>query len=318
MTWNKSKIDRDISKYAVLRSEFPDTGFKMIKAVRSNKYTDTKLLDNKTYYYKLKAIDKYKLESDFSEVMNATTKDVPSSPKKVNAEGDLPRHILLIWDKNPEKDIAKYVIYRSLTHDGEFKKLCASKVNEFDNTKLPDYSEFFYFVTSIDKDHLESKPSETVVARTKPIPVTPANIKAISNQPGKITLLWNRNPEEDIKYYNILCSKKIKGRFKKIGDSEGNAFIYENLKDNITFFFKITAVDKDNLISSNSDIVSATTKPLPPKPLDVSAVVKNGKVILTWSTVAYEDLFGYVIFYNSFTTHKLIAFWTFKRNFSDQ
>ncbi|MBN1522534.1 MAG: hypothetical protein JW928_08375 [Candidatus Aureabacteria bacterium] len=294
--WDKSKVDKDISKYHIFRSEFPDGDFKLIKTIRSNKYIDIKLLDNTTYYYKVQAVDKYGLLSDFSETVNATTKDIPSVPENVFAQSNLPRHVIITWDKNPEKDIDDYTVFRAEAHDGEYKKIGTITANEYTDKKLDDFKEYFYFVVATDKDKLQSKPSETVSARTKPIPSMPSNMKAIGGQPKKITVLWDKNPEDDIKHYTIFASKNPKRSYKKIGETDNNAFEFLNLKDKETYYFRVTATDKDGLVSQESKIVSATTKPLPPTPVNVTAEIKDGKVLVVWTAIQYEDLFGYIIY----------------------
>ena len=307
--WKPQAIDQDLVKFVLFRSENSDGDFKEIKRVSAAKreYEDSGLKDNTSYYYKIKAIDKFGLESDFSREVFATTKDVPKTPINIVAESNLPKKIRLSWPfEAEEKDSLLFLIYKCETMTGSFKEIAKVKTPEFIDPGLPDNKTFYYFVSVRDKDGLMSGPSEIVQATTKSLPQTVASVKTIPNQPRKVTVLWNKNPEPDIDHYNVYCATSTKGSFKKITETKETVFQDEGngrgLKDSSTYFYKITAVDSDGLESDPSEISSATTKPLPLTPEGVVVEYKNKALILSWPPVAGNDVYGYVVYKNNSKT----------------
>ncbi|OVE73363.1 hypothetical protein BVX93_01915 [bacterium B13(2017)] len=305
LQWKPSIIDKDLNKFYIFRADMSDGDFQEIIKLssRQKKYIDRKLKDNTTYYYKIKSVDRFGLESDLSREIFATTKDIPSTPQEVVAESNLPRKIRLTWTfENVRNEDVTFIIYKSETMDGVFKELAKLKINEFIDRRLPDSKEYFYFISVKDNDGLVSNPSEIVSATTKPLPRIPNNIKVISNQARKITIHWDKNPEPDITHYIVYRSNKIKGPFKSITKTEETAFVDENagkgLKDNTSYYYKVTAVDADTLESQFTEGTQGTTKALPSIPKDIVIEYKENSLVLSWPPVAGDDIFGYIIYKN--------------------
>ncbi len=158
IVWRKSP-DIKIKAYQVFRSLMENGVFKKIGEVTSDKayYLDEKLKDDTTYFYKIRAIDKDKLEGEFSEVVSATTKKLPDVVRglKWSFEGE---RAVLQWDKNSEIDIEKYIIYKK----GLFgwKKAGSGKENSFALMDLKKGSSADYAVSALDADKLEGKRSD--------------------------------------------------------------------------------------------------------------------------------------------------------------
>ncbi|NOZ74443.1 MAG: T9SS type A sorting domain-containing protein [FCB group bacterium] len=91
----------------------------------------------------------------------------PTAPDSLIATG-FDRHINLKWGPNSESDLSGYYIYRASTKTGPFTKLNAMVYDHFI------YNDFFgendrtyyYYVTAVNLDYLESPPSDTVFATT--------------------------------------------------------------------------------------------------------------------------------------------------------
>ncbi|MDZ4795593.1 MAG: hypothetical protein SGI83_15040 [Bacteroidota bacterium] len=116
---------------------------------------------NKTWWYRMKAVDLNGNTSQWSTAVSAIIKDItpPSIAKGVETKG-FEDYISVKWIKNPEPDIASYMVYRSLCHLGDWvactpKQECKEWAN-YDADKLPD-----------DKDPTKS-PNEREAAGTAP------------------------------------------------------------------------------------------------------------------------------------------------------
>ncbi len=76
---------------------------------------------DKTWWYRVKAVDYAGNESNWSAAIKATLKDItkPEVPKGLMAESFEDR-VELIWNENTEPDLNSYQIYRSFCHYGEW------------------------------------------------------------------------------------------------------------------------------------------------------------------------------------------------------
>lgn len=304
LRWTLPPQDRDIARLVLYRSDSSEGKFEELKKLSGFKkvYTDSGLTDNTTYYYKIKSIDKFGLESPLSGEIFATTKDIPKTSLNISAESHLPRKVRLSWIyENKEKNIL-FIIHRSESSDGTFKELAKTNTEEYTDLKLGDNQTYYYFITAKDKDGLISEPSEIVEATTKSLPVTPANFKAMNNQPQKVTLLWEKNPEPDIDYYLIYGGTSAKGFYHKIAKSKATVYVHNHegkgLKNGENYYYKLTAVDTDGLESPLTSVVTATTKPLPPSPQNVVVEYKEPCLLVSWPPVEGKDIHGYNVYKN--------------------
>ncbi|MBW1857112.1 MAG: hypothetical protein JRI42_02385 [Deltaproteobacteria bacterium] len=74
----------------------------------------------------------------------------------------------------------------------------------------------------------------------------------------------------------------------------------KQLQDGQEYRYKMTAEDKDSLISDFSDTIIIKTKPKPMVPTGVIAHVEQGKTILTWSQNTESDITSYNVFEKGF------------------
>ena len=64
----------EATSYQVYRSTSKNSGYKLVKTVTNTTYVDKNLSSGKTYYYKVRAVDKKKQTGYFSSVLTAKTK----------------------------------------------------------------------------------------------------------------------------------------------------------------------------------------------------------------------------------------------------
>jgi len=163
ISWRKNP-DIKIKSYQIFRSDTENGVFKKITEVPADKsyFLDQALKDGKIYYYKIRAIDKDKLEGELSEVISATTKKPPETVKGLKWEVDR-NEWLLKWDKNEEIDIDEYIIWRKRLFG--WAKDGASKENVFKIKKVKKGKSAQYAVSAKDTDNLEGKRSDPLVVQ---------------------------------------------------------------------------------------------------------------------------------------------------------
>ncbi|MFQ6614228.1 MAG: fibronectin type III domain-containing protein, partial [Fidelibacterota bacterium] len=98
---------------------------------------------------------------------------------------------------------------------------------------------------------------ENALAST-PYPSKPTGLAAAAGD-GQVTLTWTANAETDIARYGIYYGTSSTPGVKQAETSDGSATSYNvtGLSNNITYYFRITAIDSDGYESGFSDEVSA-------------------------------------------------------------
>jgi fibronectin type 3 domain-containing protein/TolB-like protein len=152
--------ESDIIKYHIFRSSGDEGEFSEIASVEGKtSYVDQELKDGWEYRYKIKTKDKDGLLSDFSDMITLRTKPKPRVPQGLNAtfkEGKM----VLTWLANTEPDIASYNVFEK----GFFGMTKISTVKEPKFIKVgpkPGKSKN-YAITAVDRDGLESKPTQPI------------------------------------------------------------------------------------------------------------------------------------------------------------
>ncbi|MBN2686879.1 MAG: hypothetical protein JXR85_01770, partial [Deltaproteobacteria bacterium] len=127
-------------------------------------YIDESLKDGTAYTYKIQTEDTDGLLSDFSDAVVVTTKPLPKKPAGLIADSS-GGTISLSWTANSEKDIDHYVIYEK----GIFTNTAVSQVTSTSVTisGLEPGKTKDYLITAVDKDGLESEPSDVVTIAVK-------------------------------------------------------------------------------------------------------------------------------------------------------
>ena len=159
LRWS-ANAEKDIVYYHIYRSV--DGGKKYTHSAKrkgETRYTDERLKDGAEYHYKIQAEDSDNLLSDFSDVITVTTKHKPKKPGglTVKTEGGA---ITISWTANSEKDIDHYVIHeRGLFTNTQVSTAMSTSVTI---SHLAQGKKKDYLITAVDKDGLESEPSDAI------------------------------------------------------------------------------------------------------------------------------------------------------------
>ena len=132
-------------------------------------------------------------------------------------------------------------------------------------------------------------------------PEIPTNINATAGD-RRIDLTWSSNTEEDLGYY-IVYRSTFDGFSPTPGDSitrinpRANSYRDHNLTNNLSYYYRLAAVDKNGNRSAASSQVSGTPVDLtPPKaPFNPQAIDGGGQVVLRWEPNKESDLSHYII-----------------------
>jgi len=252
--------NESIEYYKVFRSTPQDSDWEKLETLDGRlqaEYIDTDLKDNVVYLYKVIAYTFHDIASTESQIVKAQTKALPAGVQNLTASRDLPKKILLNWEASASLDIVKYIINRSSTPNGSFSKIkeLNAGVFTFEDFINEDGKTYFYKVTTIDKDGLESSDSinpvmgVTLTKLNKPI-LTLAQI-----QGEKAILNWQAG-DNRARYYNIYKTIKdsfFKTRNQKYTNITDLRFEDKDIVRGVEYKYSVEAVDENGIVSERTD-----------------------------------------------------------------
>lgn len=295
------------ANFKIYRKETGGKDFAYITSVpgANTTHTDKGLKDNITYYYALTTVDPKGVESDLSKILEVKTHNLLP---RIRPEGGKIRRIPLRWDVHPSKVVEGYRIYRAVDKMGDYALLAVIKermTNTYlDKKGLADLGTYWYRISALNKDGLETDLSEAVSVTTRGIPPGPQEFTAKNLEQRKVTLKWKplKSPEDEIKGYYIFRAMEVNGEYKKIAEisnPDADLFIDKDkpLQDNTTYYYKIASYNSAAVSSNLSEPVSSTTKAPPAQPKGVRANSGEIKqVTLSWQPNPEKDIKEYIIF----------------------
>ncbi len=259
--------NQKVKAYIVERKTLEEDKWKEIARVNgrlSAEYIDKNLEDNHVYKYRIRVTTYDNIISNPSEIKKVVTKQLPLEIHNIHASRDLPKRIRVTWDASTAKDFFKYYIYRSEKVNGQYEVVAKLSNNLFVDKIGEDGKQYFYRVSVMDKDGLQSPyESSSIQGATLAKPNAPVilEIKLYNNQ---ILLSWNKIDSRNLRF--IVSKRYKKGWFDEVVQEfkiSGNIFADSNIESGITYHYKVFGVDKNSVQSEASmevEIVSPELK----------------------------------------------------------
>ncbi len=254
------------------------------------------LEDNTEYFYKI-AVYSSKGVGPTSNYVVGKTLPPPVSPTKITATSGLPRMVVIRWQPSNDHTVVAYNIYRSTKPKGPFKKI--GRVDGYVNTiyidkGLKDGTTYYYSVVSVNFKGVEGDILAVAKATTKFKPMPPRNLSAVQKGAGQLTIYWFPSMTADVVKYRIYRGE-TKQSMVMVGEVSSSKlqFLDKGLAPGKTYYYYVTAVDKDGIESLPSKTYAFKTKPLPLPPVGISVKQVGNSVVINWSngspdTVEYE------------------------------
>lgn len=258
---------------------------------------DENLQDETLYYYKIEAWNKVGWSSAFSEVVYHNLSDItpPSAPTGLSIEPVLGGDALNIsWKLNTDDTIEYDVWWKDpLIDDWTLLGKIPHPKNWFiwSNNSLINGTKYYFKVRAWDKITLSSDFSIPTggIHRDYVPPKSPTNLTAKSISDNTIILNWRPSWVFDVVGYRVFINQSDRGSGGpyEIKDEVDNfSYKINNLSENTTYFFVVTAIDEANNTSPFSEESWNTTLPAPKRPRIITNIpIHNSTNVAVNSTV---------------------------------
>jgi fibronectin type 3 domain-containing protein len=255
--WRPHPSER-IKGYKVYKNDTTDATFRKIATVNGRlnaEYIDDGLEDSKVYKYKVVAFTYDDIDSYHSKEVVCSTKPLPKMIDIVSATEDKPKEILLKWKPTDIKDMVEYRVYRASSLDGSYSLKAKTKKTEYKDIVKENGRAFFYKVTVVDKDGLESlKQDIAKMGKSLSAPKTPT-ITSVTIKDNKVVLNWTTLDNRAVSYVVVKRIKEGWNKSKKINikDITGTNFVdIQKVVAGREYTYSVRSVDKNGIISPES------------------------------------------------------------------
>ncbi|MFO7536349.1 MAG: CsgG/HfaB family protein [Kiritimatiellia bacterium] len=272
------------------------------------------LADKTEYRYQVRAVNTVEAEGGFSEAVAATTRPVPPAVTGVRAEGGLARRVRVTWEPSPDEKVTGYAIGSDGAATNMFFELgtVAGRMTvQFEDKgkskralgTLKDGADYGYKVLAYNAANARGEWSAEARAETKPAPVAPRGVSAVSELPHRIELTWAANAEPDTAFYVVESSQDGK-KFRQLAriPAGGNGavvqFVEEKLANGEARLYRVKMVDADGRESDWSETATGTSKRAPEAP-SVLKAVGDGPTLM-WEPSEAADVKGYTVWQKGF------------------
>ena len=265
------------------------------------------LQDATTYYYRLVAIGRDGQESAPTEARESLTAPPPEPPADVVAETPAARAVRLTWTAPACEGVVAYRVERAHAADNVFAQVGEVEETAFAEggtaaSPLRDATTYRYRLRSVNRVGAVGEASAPVEIATRPPPAAPQSLAAESLQVRCVPLSWTAAADADVVRYDVYRADSDLGPFAFLGSSTGreNASYIDggadpgNLEDDRAYYYCVRAVNAVTAESDDSDVVMATTRPLPPPVEELAAITGlPRRVELSWAPSLDEKVTGY-------------------------
>ncbi|MBN2104128.1 hypothetical protein JW835_08830 [bacterium] len=264
-------------------------------------YLDRDVKPGVSVCYYLLAVDASGLMSEPSKIVCGRMTDTvpPSQPLGLISrlqEGQ----VTLIWNLNPELDVASYNVYRAPDMTGPSMKMNTDPIMAeeawYTDTACKLRTQYFYSVSAVDTAGNESQPSNriSIWIEDKDPPSPPMHLRSYMEN-HQVQLHWQPSADSDIWGFYVYRGLTDKTLFrlteKLIQDTLYTDGITNNLEPGTRYYYVVTSVDSSLLESKNAAIWVETPDDQPPqKPGDVHTIVRTGEILIQWNPSTSPDV----------------------------
>ena len=248
LTW---KAVSGAVSYRIYRSESRGTGYSLLGTTSSTSYVNTGAAAGKTYYYRVKAVNRDGMASAYSNIVSGKAKAAAPAAPSVTAGNSSTGKPRLTW--KAVSGAVSYRIYRSESRGTGYSLLGTTSSTSYVNTGAAAGKTYYYRVKAVNRDGMASAYSNIVSGKaTLPAPVLNIGLSVSS---GKPMLAWDAVPGATS--YRIYRSTSRGTGYSLLATTTSTSYVNTSAAKGTTYYYRVKAVNRDGMVSGYSNIVSA-------------------------------------------------------------
>ena len=247
LTW---KAVSGATSYRIYRSESRGTGYSLLGTTSSTSYVNTGAAAGKTYYYRVKAVNRDGMASAYSNIVSGKAKAAAPAAPSVTAGNSSTGKPRLTW--KAVSGAVSYRIYRSESRGTGYSLLGTTSSTSYVNTGAAAGKTYYYRVKAVNRDGMASGYSNIVSGKaTLPAPVLNIGLSVSS---GKPMLAWDAVPGATS--YRIYRSTSRGTGYSLLATTTSTSHVNTSAAKGTTYYYRVKACNAAGL-SPYSNIVSA-------------------------------------------------------------
>ena len=247
LTW---KAVSGAVSYRIYRSESRGTGYSLLGTTSSTSYVNTGAAAGKTYYYRVKAVNRDGMASGYSNIVSGKAKAAAPAAPSVTAGNSSTGKPRLTW--KAVSGAVSYRIYRSESRGTGYSLLGTTSSTSYVNTGAAAGKTYYYRVKAVNRDGMASAYSNIVSGKaTLPAPVLNIGLSVSS---GKPMLAWDAVPGATS--YRIYRSTTRGSGYSLLATTTSTSYVNTSAVKGTTYYYRVKACNAAGL-SPYSNIVSA-------------------------------------------------------------
>ena len=277
LTW---KAVSGAVKYEVYRSTRQNSGYSLLGTTTSTSYVNTGAAVGKTYYYRVKAVNRDGMASGYSNIVSGKAKAAAPAAPSVTAGNSSTGKPRLTW--KAVSGAVSYRIYRSESRGTGYSLLGTTSSTSYVNTGASTGTTYYYRVKAVNRDGMASGYSNIVSGKAKAAAPAAPSVTAGNSSTGKPRLTWKA--VSGAVSYRIYRSESRGTGYSLLGTTSSTSYVNTGAAAGKTYYYRIKAVNRDGMASAYSNIVSGKAT-LPAPVLNIGLSVSSGKPMLAWDAV---------------------------------
>lgn len=250
--------------------------------------SDAPLVNGTAYYYLMEAVNEYGTSGATNRnSAKPRGQNAPIAPANFSAEG-LNGQVRLTWDSS--QGAVSYKIYWSSAATIDINSHPAERTitvtgTEYLHEDLVNNLTFYYVVTAVATETIESNPSEikSAIPSANAIPTSPFDVKAVPGD-GKVMITW-RGPATATYTLYWSTEPEVSSKSPNIFTNATSPFTHEPVANDVTYYYVLTAtvaggISRDSELDSAKPYEGAVVRPDPPT--NFKAVPGDSLIKLTW------------------------------------
>jgi uncharacterized repeat protein (TIGR02543 family) len=233
LTWDRVGTE---TGYVIYRSESPEGTYTSAGRTDVNSYTDTEVVIENTYYYRISAV-KNNIESEKSNAVVSAHSEIISlaSPEGLTVTAQTENSISLSWQA--VSDATSYKVYKGSSSGAVNEYVAEIASTAYTVTGLAANTSY-YFAVSAAHESRESLPSNAAQGKTSL--ASPRGLSVTGQTRNSISLSWQAAPDAtDYKVYKGSSSDKVNDY---VGETSATSYIVTGLTTGTSYYFSVRAV----------------------------------------------------------------------------